>query len=70
MDILLGVDSGLVTKIFTDHKDNVMSTEIITTNNNIFNKVNIDLNAMVQDIYSFLPTEMSLALDQMNSNVF
>ena len=31
VDIVQGVDSGLVLKNFTDHKDNVMSIEISPT---------------------------------------
>ena len=36
VDIIRGVDSGVVLKKMTDHKGNVMSIEIIPTNNNLF----------------------------------
>ena len=36
VDTLWGMDSGLVMKNFTDHKENVMSIEINPTRNNIF----------------------------------
>ena len=70
MDIIRGVDSGLVLKNVTDHKDNVMSIKIIPTNNIIFFIENIDLNDRVCYIHGFLPTKMLLALDQMTQPVF
>ena len=44
VDIIRGVDSGVVLKKMTDHKGNVMSIEIIPTNNDIFFIETIDLN--------------------------
>ena len=52
MDIFWGMDSGLVLKNFTDHKNNVMSIEIIPINNNIWFIETIDLNTRVLDIHS------------------
>ena len=70
VDILQGVDSGLVLKNFTDHKENMMSIEIIPTNNNILFIESIDLNARMWDIHKLLPTEMPLVFDNMNPLVF
>ena len=52
MDILRGVDSGLVLKKNPDDKDNAMSIEIIIINNNICFIETIDLNVRVWDIHS------------------
>ena len=52
MDILRGVDSGLVLKKNPDDKDNAMSIEIILINNNICFIETIDLNVRVWDIHS------------------
>ena len=52
MDILCGVNSGLILKKFTYHKDNVNSILISPTNNNIFFVETIVLNARVWDIHS------------------
>ena len=45
MDILWGVESGFILKIFPDHKGNVMPIKNRPTNNNIIGS--IDLNSRV-----------------------
>ena len=52
VDILWGVDSGLVLKKITYYMDNVMSIEIIPTNNNIIFIETIGLNSRVWYIHS------------------
>ena len=68
--MIQGVDSGLVLKNSTDHKENVRSIEISPTNNNIFFLETIDLNAWLWGIHSLSPMEMTLELDQMNPPIF
>ena len=85
MDIIWGVESGLVLKTFPDDKGIDMSIETSTTNSNLFLIGSIDFNARFfyipgrkfvhnhvghasyTKLVFFLPTEITLVPDHMNS---